>query len=412
MKKTFAIALRVFTLGSRFGLTLMMAAYLQPSEAGYFGMYWAAIVLASGLLGLDVYAYSTRAFLAAKEREIIKKHSGFVGISTLLLVPCTALLFFVSARDTPPYLLMLFPVHLALEFIAQEVGRFLVVNNKNFEANVVLFVRTAVWVPLCLLWIKIFPGDGIKAFVVSWLIGSIGAIVLSRIYEPVFFTRKALSVDFSWIKLAIKGSLVLFASTLLFRAILGLDKFIVNAALGVESAGIYAVHASIALGVLSLTEAGVSAWRYPKLVTAIQQRNMKSIQILFKTFQREATVSSLAIGLIAIFLVPPLLNYVGHSQYTESMLDFYMIVFGTVAYSASMPSHYVIYGLKKDKLLLGIYLIGVAGLLLAALTLLKPWGLLGAGLMLCVALTSLALCRFAASYFLFRTLRSELSIQS
>lgn len=404
MKKVAAVALRGGALAARFGLTLMMAAYLTPDEAGFFGLYWTAIVLASGLLGMDVYAYSTRVFLAKNEDGIIERHSGFVALASVVLVPCAAFLFFIAVARMPVYMLLFFPVHLTLEFIAQEVGRFLVVENKVFESNVVLFVRTASWIPFGLFAIFMSPGKELFIFFVSWAVGSAGAVALCCIYEPRFFLWRSLHIDFPWIWRAVKSSMILFASTLLFRAILGLDKFIVNAALGVEVVGIYAVHASIALGILSLTEAGVSAWRYPGLVTAIQLGKKKEVRGLLKKFQREAVVSSIVVGVVAALVVPYLLKYAGRPQYTEDMTGFYMIVLGTVMYSLSMPSHYVVYGFKKDGWLLGIYITGLLGLGLAAILFLKALGLTGAGLMLCAALTLVALSRFAVSRFLLRSL--------
>ena len=53
--KILNVALKILTLGSRFGVLLGLAYYLQPSDVGRYGLITAAITFAVYVSGWELY---------------------------------------------------------------------------------------------------------------------------------------------------------------------------------------------------------------------------------------------------------------------------------------------------------------------------------------------------------------------
>ena len=197
----------------------------------------------------------------------------------------------------------------------------------------------------------------------------------------------------------------------MYRSTLGLDRFLVETVLDLKSVGIYTIHASIGLGILALTEVSVSAWRYPSLVTSLQANNYQAAKKQLLKFIIESIGSTIIIGLTVMLIAPQLLAFfTSNKEYMHNINCFYWIVLGVIFYSLSMPMHYIIYGLKYDKLLALIYAIALVVILVMAKPLMLSLGVAGAGLTLGTALFTLALLRFLIGSILFMRMHTAATI--
>lgn len=401
-------AMRAATLGLRFGLMFYLARSLPLAAVGLFGLYWAGLQLASSLITLDVYAHTARLFLkpGAESREITALHMGFVLMAIVILSPVAAIGFYASSSAITAPLLLLFVLHLPLEVITTDVGRLLLPLKQPLFSNIILFVRSALWVvPLvAVIEFDLFPVD-VTTVVWFWLGGSVLALLMSFVA-----VQRALGMivkpqlNLNWAKGALFGSGTFLAATLLFRSILGADRFVVERILGIEAVGVYALFASVCLGVLGLIESGVSAWHYPELVKCIQSRDGVSARKTLSLFVHQNTIA--AIGLMILIAVGFTLatKILLAPVYYQNIEAFFAVVVGVLVYCVSMPFHYVVYGFHRDRILVGIYGVALAILVLWAIFFMKYFGILGAGLMLAIALTAIAMGRFVAGMLLMRTL--------
>ena len=395
--QSLAAILRGATLLARFILTFVLARYATPSEVGLFGLYWGALQLSSSLMGLDVYAHTSRVLLSSgiERRSELSRHVGFLVLTCMAFLPISALLFSLSSPSISYVLIGLFCLHLPLEYYCQEIGRLLVPMEKPLAATIILFIRSALWVlpAICALHFG-WNEDPIKVVVSFWLAGSMLAATLATLYLKTAGESWVWpTIDVSWIKKAVAHSSVFLFGTFVFRGILGLDRFVVNDVFGVEAAGIYTIYGSVSLGVLALLEAGVSAWRYPALVAALQAKKRGEAGLRLKRFIRDSFISSSLLLISISFLFPVLAKMLLPEVYTRHILAFYAMIVGVFFYSLSLPFHYFIYGLKLDVMILFIYLLSLMSMLVWAYGFMVSLGIVGAGVMLAIPLILIAIQR-------------------
>lgn len=401
-----ALALRVSTLVGRFGLVMALAAISNSALVGAFGLYSSALILAYSLMGMDVYATTSRQLLSPEPGNIppLQAHAGYLAVSFLVLAPVAILCAGLSGAVDGVALFLVFALHLGVEYFCQEFGRLLIVIGFPLGSTVILFLRSALWVPLVVIAVWLKPGeDSLLLVVGAWLAGSTVAAIAAwwmihsrarRSLRPLF--------DPAWIKSAIRSSLVFFTATLLFRALMNGDKFVVASILPIGAVGVYTVYASVAMGLSALAEAGISAWLYPPLVSAIQSREWRSVADQLRHFRSQMAIGAVAGALSMALALPVAFRLAGKPEYLRDIDAYYLVLAGTAAYCASMPYHYVIYGFKADRWFLYVYLGAFACMLLIGALAIPAYGVTGAGLMLCGALAFIAAGRVFAARRLMR----------
>lgn len=393
----FSSALRGSILFLRFILTFYIAKYTSPEEVGLFALYWGGLILASSLMGLDVYTHTTRLILTPKvnKPKVLATHIGFLLISCIIFTPIFTLLFYNSSLEIPFFLVIIFVFHLPFEYFSQEVSRLLIPLKRPTVSIVLLFVRSALWIPIVIIGlIYKWNFDPLELIVISWLTSSILSSILSYCYLNIMTKNIILPlINISWIKASIVSSGIFFIGTILFRAILGGDRFFVGYYLGVNILGVYSIYASVSLGVLALLESGVSAWRYPTLVTAIQSKDIIGAKIKLWSFWKDNFISSFILMLSVVFVFRMLAETYLDKVYFQGIIAFYIISFGVFVYSISMPFHYFIYGLGKDHAYIYIYALSFFSMLVWVFGYMSSFGLIGASIMLTLALVTIALLR-------------------
>lgn len=394
----FSSGLRGTTLLARLLLTLFLAKYATPEEVGLFALYWAGITLASSIMGLDVYAFTSRSLLRSNTDRvmILSLHTGFLLLSGLLFIPVSTFLFYSGTQQASSFLIIIYFFHLPFEFYSQEISRLLIPLNRPLISNIILFVRSALWVPIVIVSL-VYNGeiDPIEMIATLWLIASIASSVLSHFYLKIITKRIIIPhIKISWMKTALTSSGIFLLGTIIFRTILGGDRFLISNLLGESTLGVYAVYTSICLGVLGLLESGVSAWRYPKLVSAIQSGNLQDARKKMWAFWRENLIASSLLMSTIVFLFSRLAKIYLDNIYIQNLFAFYIIAFGVFLYSISMPFHYFIFGLKKDISFVIIYTVALVIMLVWGISFMSSYGVIGAGVMLSLALSIIALLRW------------------
>lgn len=402
-----AAFLRGLTLASRFGLMFYLATELSLSQMGLFGLYWAGLQLSASLIPLDAYAQTTRLLLSENANttltQIIGLHFGFVIFSIVALTPIAVYLNVTFGAELNSWLLLLFLCHLPLEVLATEVGRLLVPLGRPFIANVILFLRSALWFfPITIVFYLNLVPKSVEYVVFAWVIGSLAAAGLG-----LFIIRKNLSgkmrisFDPCWVKELISGSLVFFFATLLFKLLLGVDRYIVDSFYGQDIVGVYTIYASVSLGVLALVESGVSSWHYPRLVVAVRSNGTGTKKIVQQFFIQNGIASLILMaGIVIIF--PVAVKLFLSEDYYRYINTFYVMALGVFIYCLSMPFHYVVYASGRDWDLVFIYIISMFCMVIWVAFFMLSFGVEGAGAMLSISLVTIAILRFI---FAFRQLR-------
>lgn len=400
--------LRASTLVLRFALMFFLARTVSLETLGLFGLYWAALQLASTLLPMDVYAQTSRWLLEGKvdAGSLIARHLGFLFLAIFTLGPVATFVFSLSSESIEFILIMFFLLHLPVETIASEIGRLLVPLHKPLAANVILFVRSALWVMPLVFCLEIeIVSPKLLNILSFWLVGSLFSLIISYCVLYKFSSASLIPrLNIPWCVSAIQKSGIFLLSTFAFRSVLGVDRFIVENKFDLEVLGIYALFASVSLGVLGLIESGVSAWHFPRLVAAIQKHESAAVFVILKGFVKQNSVASFCLMLIILVAFPIAVYFFLDDIYWRNLDVFVIIVIGVLMYCLSMPFHYVIYGFSSDWMLLLIYSSAFIVMVIWAGFFMVNLGVFGAGAMLSLALTVIALLRVLVAFFLLRRL--------
>ena len=408
-----AAGLRASTLLFRFALMFFLARSVSLETLGVFGLYWAGLQLACTLLTLDVYAHTTRLLLNGSNNRVVllSLHFGFVVLAFLSIGPMVAILFYFNIQNVTFFIVVFFVIHLAFEVLASEVGRLLVPLGKPLASNLVLFLRTAVWVAPLVVGLEAgLLQPTIVTILLFWLAGSVLAVVLA------FFVLFSVSGRFyplfslKWCQDALMSAWLFLMATLVFRGVLGLDRFLVESFLGIEVVGIYALYASVSLGVLGLIESGVSAWRFPDLLAAIQEKNVPRAFSCLRVFVKQNLIASAGLMSSVAILFPVAIWFFLDEVYRQHISAFFILVLGVFFYCASMPFHYVIYSFREDRFLLIIYSISLVIMFGLANFFLADSGVLGATSMLAASLSFIAFLRVIGGVLLMRRLKRRYAI--
>ena len=274
-------------------------------------------------------------------------------------------------------------------------------------STIITFIRTASWIPItALLLLLNNSSNSITMVIVCWLIGSSISLVFA-LKQLASITGHSFKINFkkSWIKLAVKSSMTIFISTLLFKLIVGGDRFLVQSVLNLTDVGIYTIFTSLTMSLLTLLEIGISAWHYPSMLVSQQNKQTDIFLSRFKSYFNSMILSSLLITVLFSIVAPLIFKLSGKSIYLENIGVFYAILVGVFFYSISMPFHYVIYGNNNDKLFIYIYLCSFIIFFSVSNLLMTNYGTLGAGLMLSTGLTSISFFRVLFSFKILKNLK-------
>jgi len=402
IEKLVSLVLKVTNLASKFFLLIVLAKYTNPETVASFGLYWSTLVLTSGMMGLEVYSHTARTIIQdTTHRNIqLRKHLGFLLLISCIVTPIISAIF-GKLTSVTSLIILLFPLHLLFEFFSQEITRLLVPLKMPLASIVLAFIRSSLWIFPVMLIIFLGKDTGVLEFtIVLWLLGSFIALIVGGIIIHKL-TKGDINpiLDLKWIKDAIMISIVIFIGSLCLKTILGGDRFLIDYIFNKEILAVYIFYASIVFAVVGLLETSVSAWHYPNMVKSIQLNKKEEYFCRLRKFLMESSLSG-AFLLIIICIATPvmILNFLG-PLYSRSFNAFYIMCFAIWLYTITMPFHYTLYGLRRDKSILIINFSGLAVMLIWAFSYMKQFGLMGAGIMFAISLTLISLMRvFLCTY--------------
>lgn len=351
--------LRMGGMGSRFLLTLVLARLLEPAEIGQLGLFFALISFSALLVGGDYYTHSLRELLSStKERwPFIIQHQVLAnGVLYFFLLPLGGLFFVFNVL--PKGLIGWFFALLLVDHMVSEVNRLLVAMQRPLLASWVLFIRMGAWVWVVVPVMWFFPETRHYGAVFGgWLAGDIVAIVLGlRVILREVAPWQLSTWDWGWLLQGFRTGLTLLLATLCFKALTTLDRFVVGAITDPNLLGVYVLYTSISMANLSILDAAVFSFLYPRLVRA--QREGKTSD--YRCVRREMLWSTLGVGIflsaLIVLIAPSLFEWIGHPVYAEHEPLLWLLLLVTFVYSLGMIPHYSLYARGADHSILAAHL--------------------------------------------------------
>lgn len=340
---------------SRFALVIVLARLLEPSEVGLYGLFTATVGYSMLVIGGDYYTYSQRELLSEPRNRwsfVLQHHSIAAAMLYFVLLPAQILIF---VFDLMPWQLAgWFFALLVAEHVAQEINRLLVAMQRQILASLVHLVRMGlwVWVVLPLMWIS-WDYRQIETVLAAWLFGALlgtvaGFVVVWREGRP----WRSWPVDWTWLRKGFTVALLYLIATMSFRGLMTFDRYAVEVLAGQDYLGVYVLYIGMAMAVISVVDAGVFFFLYPKLVAAQRQDDPVQVRKLMKELTFSALTVSLVIGLMVGFLAPWVVTWIGKPLYAEHLHVLWLLLLMTVIYALGMVAHYGLYAHGADKAIL------------------------------------------------------------
>lgn len=388
MIKFINLLFRVLSMGAKFLLIFLIGKYLSVGQLGEYGIFFTTILIMTFVLGYDFYTYGTRQLLKHEDRQIVFIRDQFIFFVLLyvLVLPLLLSLFIYQLVDWK-YILYFYLI-LIFEHLSQELYRLYTTLSKSIFANVLLFVRSGVWVyVLAVLWWGQVLDSSLEQVYLFWLVFSflsvlLGVVGLFKNYDMSLLKEK---IDWQWIKEGVKISSSFFIGTIAYKVVEFSNRYIIDLYWSKQEVGVFTFFANIANAVQTLVFTLVIMIFYPKLVSAYSKGQLEEFLALKKHFFKEVVVYTvLSCGVIMI-TITPLLNYIGNQLYIDNVVQLYYLLLAIFFLNLSFVSHYVLYAQEKDAIIRNITL-GVAVINIVLNLILTKWmGNIGASISMLIS---------------------------
>lgn len=349
------LSIRILSMGARFLLLFSLGKYFSTEELGRYGIFYTTVSLGVLLLGLDFYTYSNREIIYAKAEDkllILRNQLFFSMLTYILFLPPLVLVF--TYNILPFKYLLFFYVILILEHLSQELYRLFTILSFPVFANVLLFLRTGIWVFLLIgiYLVTQTKNYSLSAVFIGWISGAglsviVGIAALLKFFRN--YTYKP--VLLKWYIDGLKVCSFYFFSTVALIIIESSNRYMIEYWCDIKSVGIFVFFNQIANMINIIIFTLFIMIIYPKLITAVNEKNIEEFKNLKKIIMKKVMIYSSAFGLILGILIYPILFFINKNEYFSEILAFYILILSNIILNVSLVYHYVLYALKKDFLL-------------------------------------------------------------
>lgn len=385
MKESFLnILFRGLTLGSKFLLILFLGKYsIDEVNLGLYGIFSTTVVLLIYVIGFDFYVFNTREILENKKSQADKVISQlFFHFVTYIFIIPISIIFVFQFEFIPIEYLWIFILLIFSEHLGQECYRLFVTLQKSVIGNLLLFVRAGLWIWYILFDYFVLDNKiDLQWYFVVWAVFSWSSFIISFFilkYQLSISTIGFGMVNWKWIKLGIKNSLIFFIGSLSFQVIQFSDRYMIDYFYGKKLVGVYTAYAQFANSIEVFTFSAVTMLAFPKLIKASEDQSLYS-----KTkakFLKDLLVITFVLVVFVILITPSIFEFLGKNLLLVEISSFYVLILAVIALIVSNVFHYDLYVKRKDKLILIIAVIAMCVNVVLNLALIPKYGVLGASL--------------------------------
>ena len=342
--------LRLGSVALRALLTLALAVWLQPAELGLYALVAATLTLATYFYGLDFQTFTMRELstsdLAAAR---VRVRDQFALLLVIYAIGSAILAVVLTQLGLEAKLLALVVPMAVLQHAGLELYRIFTRLGRPVAGTIILLIRDAAWVPLCLLT-KLATGDlSLATLLAFWLLGSAvsalwGASLLVR-WLP---ASERKPIDLAWLASGLRTGLRMLAGTLSVVALFTVDRMLFAVLASPDQLGAYALFALGCASVQGLFETAILPSFWAPLLQAKKDGDETAYRQAERKLTRACLIGSLVIGAVTVAGLTVLTWFLPHPAYAQNLELLYFIA---AAYSllilANIP-HYRLYAAHLD----------------------------------------------------------------
>jgi len=386
-------ALRAAAIGIKMMLIIAIAAWLDPSELGIYGLIVATTGLTTYIYGLDFYNFTLREISLANIGGVRHKlRDQFVLFCAIYGLGTMALLVLLPRLGLDPALAAVTPAISVLQHASLEFYRVLVRIERVLEASICLLIRDAAWVPGCLaLWLV--RGDiTLLGVLLFWLAGSMASVVFAVWSLSRFLPASpAPPVDIAWLGRGVRIGLRMLPGTLSLRALFTVDRMIMAVLAPPQVLGAYVFFASLCTAAQGLFDTGVLTYFWPRMLEETRRGDLPARAEAERRLARACYAGGPAVALTSVAAGVIFAQFLPNPAYAQNVELLFFVAAAYMFLTFSSIPHYKLYADGRDTaivvsnaLAVAVFL-GVSGLFtLADWELAVPFGLVLACLLMLV----------------------------
>jgi O-antigen/teichoic acid export membrane protein len=358
------LGLRSCTLVFRFLLSFYVIKYLGYEATGIYGLAVGAVGIVPAMIGWGLNNLVAREIVGVSpgmsaSRIVTRLLVTFASLAALTIVGLAAALISGYHIST---MYVLIAILVWFETFALDVHLPLIGLEKAMEANVLVFIRSALWVPFAIGLGIIFPTlRNLDAVFLIWIAShcvAIGVLLyLSRRLPLRQIVREPIRV--AWLKDKFRKGRMIYLSDLGIVGLIYADRYVVSFMLGLTLTGVYSFYWSLANALQTLVGTAVVQVALPVFVRAYRSGSRSG---WYATMRREVIKTAVLTPLLGagIFIgAEVIINFMSMNELKENRLLFILMLAAAVVRSCSDLLNVGLISTGADKLYVNINIGGL-----------------------------------------------------
>ena len=392
VQAVFLMGIRGISLVAKFILTLFIARYMGFEDLGLYGLIIATGFMIPAITGLGIAYIKVRESVTASQYDIVKmiyeigRYYKWLYIGLMVITVCVGLI----EGHTALALLILGVVF--FEHINSDLYTLLLNLSKPLLANVLHFIRSAVWIFVFIVFAFFIPElREIEVLAFAWMVGGalafVGFFLSTKDWPWSGYSSDKVKEQalIPWVKSEFKESKVVYKNHLTDATVYNFNQYIITFFLGIELAGVYVYFNQIITAMCNLIRTGIIFNARPKIVRAIKDGQEEALTI-FKKCRINTMVLTAAMGILSAPALYMLTYYMVDKPMALEWFPLYgvaLIYF--VALLMIEVDQIVLYAKHQDKKIFRLSLINLIALVVLNIILLPFISLWGAFISLFLA---------------------------
>ncbi|MBY9064154.1 oligosaccharide flippase family protein [Sphingomonas yunnanensis] len=381
----FTVGIRGAGLAMRFLLSFYIIKFLGYEAAGVYGLSLGAIGLSPAILGFGLNYFLARDVVGVEPAEAgvrIKTRLTVTAIALLVATTATLVGTLALGHELKP-IYVLITLLVWFETFSNDINVSLIASEMPFQANVLIFVRMAIWVPFVIVAGLVVPSlRSIEVVFIGWIVAYVVYAALLFYFVRGWPLSRILHapLEYSWIRERAKQTWFIYLSDLGMVGSMYVDRYVVSFLLGLKQVGLYTFYWSLTNALQTLVGTAVAQLALPALYKAFR---VGSVAGWSEEMRRQMLKVAGFAGVLAVLIYAAsqvIFRFMSMAEVAEHSGVFLMLLTATVIRCTSDVFNIGLMSAHKDR---HYGLINMGGVILSVVVTyssIKLFGFVGTGI--------------------------------
>lgn len=314
---------------------MFLAKYYTLEEIGLFSLIAGIVAIAPPCFGWGLNFFVSREIIGVpldEARALIRNRLVVTLISFLLLFLILLTLFLLKQWVLSSLSILLFVCLLFCEMLSFDINYcFLLPRGLSFQSSILIFIRTAVWIPLLFFAHYLDPSFcSLDLILFLWVSGNIVSLIAALSCLNIFVwgrsspykARIGLKPFFT------RAGFCIYLNDLYYASGSFLDRFIITFFLGIDLTGIYFLFWQVTNSITVLISTGTQVFT-PLLIAESKIMDFRKWKLYFKQMLCSSVFTFSFFSMIAVSLIPYTLHLLNKDSAIKNISVLWILLFGS-----------------------------------------------------------------------------------